>query len=347
MQKKISFILPIYGTDLTLFESCLERLASLADLAYEFLLVSDGAAVDLVAICQRFVIQDERFRLIEQENQGVSVARNTGITNAKGTWIAFVDPDDLVSANFETSVKPFLSSEADIIFGGFTRFYGDGINEATFRRAELFPQSDHLKNDDLIRATLSDGNYYHEIYGYYLGTPWAKLFRRTFILNNHLAYPVGIIKREDALFSIEAFLKDPNVCVIDDIIYHYRIDHVNSISNNYSTKVKASFYQLFEKLSFDLQNWVQANPENRQIFATYCLRLSIELLFVDFCNPNNQATYQTRKAAFTIYLEHPVIDSLIKSANLTNMPIKQKIIGFLIKQKQFKLLDCLLNRKKG
>lgn len=345
MQQTISFIMPIYGTEIEIFKQGLNRLKGFSAADYEFVLVSDGAAEELVQVCQQFGKLDSRFKLVEQNNQGVSVARNTGIEKAQGDWITFVDPDDLVATDFVEQVTPFLEEDIDIIFGGFDRFYKQNSVEKTFTINQLFADT-VVTSDQMIRATLSDGDYYQGIYGYYLGTPWAKLFRRQFLVDNRLRYPVGVIKREDSLFSIEAFLKQPKVTVIDAVIYHYRIDHDNSISNNYSQQVKDSFLQVFRQLQDDLKRWLASDHENYQIYATYCLRLTIELLFVDFCNPTNQKEYTIRKREFLTYTQQPEIKELIKVAKLTNMPVKQKILGVLIKNHQFSVLDRLLKRNK-
>ncbi|WP_413476753.1 glycosyltransferase [Latilactobacillus fuchuensis] len=345
MQQTISFIMPIYGTEIEIFKQGLNRFQRFSATDYEFVLVSDGAAEELVEVCQQFVKLDSRFKLVEQDNQGVSAARNKGIEKARGDWIAFVDPDDLVATDFVEQVTPFLEVDVDIIFGGFDRFYNHDSVEKTFTIDQLFTNT-AVTSDQLIKATLSDGDYYQGIYGYYLGTPWAKLFRRRFLLDNRLRYPVGVIKREDSLFSIEAFLKQPKVSVIDAVIYHYRIDHDNSISNNYSQQVKGSFQQVFRQLQGDLKHWLTSDHENYQIYATYCLRLTIELLFVDFCNPTNQQEYTVRKHEFLEYTQQPEIKELIKAAKLTNMPVKQKVLGILIKTHQFRVLDRLLKRNK-
>ncbi|MCM0725799.1 glycosyltransferase [Latilactobacillus curvatus] len=342
----ISFILPIYGTENSILEAGLERLKLAKTTSFEFLLISDGARDDLVAICRRFSEEDKRFKLIEQANQGVSVARNTGIKAAKGTWLLFVDPDDLLAEKFEEILLEKASTNADVIFFGFDRVYQDGKVENSFPKDKLFPATP-VSMDDLIRATLSDGAYYNGIYGYFLGTPWAKMFRKSFLEANQLFYPAGIIKREDALFSIEVFLKNPRINIVDSILYHYRIDHDNSISNSYRQGVKESFITVSNNLNDDLVDWLQQS-DNALFLDSYMLRLSIELLFADFCNLSNSKSYQERKNEFKTYLETPVVSKQIKNARLVNMPMKQKLLGLLIKQRNFYLLNYLLfKRKRG
>lgn len=341
----ISFIIPIYGTEATILVAGLERLKMAKTSSFEFLLISDGARDELVAICRRFSGEDKRFKLIEQANQGVSVARNTGIKAAKGNWVLFVDPDDLLVDNFEEILLKKASVDVDIIFFGFDRIYEDGKVENSFPKERLFPNKT-LSTNDLIRATLSDGAYYNGIYGYFLGTPWAKMFRKSFLEDNKLSYPVGIIKREDALFSIKVFLKNPRIDAIDQVLYHYRIDHNNSISNSYRQGVRESFIAVSNNLNDDLSDWLQ-QPDNASFLASYVLRISIELMFADFCNLSNPKTYQERKNEFKTYLELPAIKKQIKNAKLDNMPMKQKILGLLIKQRNFYLLNYLLFKRKS
>ncbi len=342
----ISFIIPIYGTENTILIAGLERLRLAKASSFEFLLISDGARDELVEICRYFSEEDKRFKLIEQANQGVSSARNTGMEAAMGTWLLFVDPDDLLTDDFEKILLEKASVDADIVFFGFDRVYEDGKVESSFPTTKLF-LNDSVSTSALIRATLSDGDYYDGIYGYYLGTPWSKMFRKKFLQDNELIYPVGIIKREDAVFCIDVFLKNPKIDVANQLLYHYRIDHDNSISNSYRQGVKESFVEVIDKLNIDLEDWLKQS-ENRQFLASYALRISIELMFADFCNLNNPKTYQQKKLEFNTYLEMPIISNLIKNAKLKNMPLKQKLLGILIKQRNFYLLNYLLfKRKRG
>ena len=68
--------------------------------AIEIIIVADGVKKEILDLCKSFEGQDERIRVVEQENQGVAVARNNGILNAKAPYITFVDADDWVEPEF-------------------------------------------------------------------------------------------------------------------------------------------------------------------------------------------------------------------------------------------------------
>lgn len=89
-----SIVIPIYNVEEYLCDS-LKSVLLQSFSNFEVLMVNDGSKDNSVNICKQFTEKDDRFRLIEQENRGLSGARNTGIRHAKGTFIAFLDGDDL------------------------------------------------------------------------------------------------------------------------------------------------------------------------------------------------------------------------------------------------------------
>jgi glycosyltransferase involved in cell wall biosynthesis len=89
---KVSVIIPIYNVASVVAETLKSVLAQTYT-DFEVLIIDDGSTDNSVAICQAF--QDERFRMIHQQNRGLAGARNTGIRYAQGDYLAFLDSDDL------------------------------------------------------------------------------------------------------------------------------------------------------------------------------------------------------------------------------------------------------------
>ena len=95
----ISLIVPVYNVE-TYLEECLDSIQNQSYTDLEVILVNDGSTDDSQAICELYCQADKRFRLINQSNQGQSVARNTGVTASRGEFIAFVDSDDMILPNY-------------------------------------------------------------------------------------------------------------------------------------------------------------------------------------------------------------------------------------------------------
>ena len=91
----ISVIVPIYNAEKTL-RKCVDSLLAQTFQDYEILLIDDGSPDQCGAICDEYAKLDSRVRVIHQENQGVSAARQCGMDNAQGEYTIHADPDDWV-----------------------------------------------------------------------------------------------------------------------------------------------------------------------------------------------------------------------------------------------------------
>lgn len=93
MKPYISVIVPVYNTA-NYLRKCLESIKNQDYNNYECIMIDDGSADDSADICREYAEIDDRFVLLQQENRGVSSARNAGLNRACGDYILFVDSDD-------------------------------------------------------------------------------------------------------------------------------------------------------------------------------------------------------------------------------------------------------------
>ena len=118
----ISVVIPIYNVSPYL-RLCLESIENQTYPHFEVLLVNDGSRDDSKGICQEFIYKDERFRYFEQENLGISVARNTGILNSNGEFITFIEGDDFVDPNYlEELYHTALKNDSEIVVASYKEF---------------------------------------------------------------------------------------------------------------------------------------------------------------------------------------------------------------------------------
>jgi len=92
---EVSIIVPVYRAQAYLY-SCIDSILSQTYQNFELILVDDGSPDSCGEICEEYAARDRRVRVIHQDNKGQAAARNHGLKIAQGTWICFVDSDDLI-----------------------------------------------------------------------------------------------------------------------------------------------------------------------------------------------------------------------------------------------------------
>ncbi len=115
----ISVIVPVYNVE-TYLEECLDSIQNQTYTDFEVLLVNDGSTDRSKAICERYCKENRRFHLLNQENQGLSAARNTGVAASRGEFIVFVDSDDMILANYLETLIHYMREDVDIVESQFT-----------------------------------------------------------------------------------------------------------------------------------------------------------------------------------------------------------------------------------
>lgn len=213
----VSVIVPVYNAG----EWLGEALGSLQVQTYgdfEVIVVDDGSTDDSAAIVRDFCDRDSRFRLVRQSNKGVSAARNTGLDNAGGEWIAFMDADDVMPRDALAVMHEHArKSGAGIVAGGYVR----GIpGKMPVDRG----QSMTVPSDTAILL----GLYQKRI----LNNPWGMLFHSSiFKGESPLRFRRG--RYEDLDLFYRAFERTDKVCILDRTVYFYR-DNPYSFINTWS-----------------------------------------------------------------------------------------------------------------
>ena len=122
---KISIIIPVYNVEGYLVE-CLNSVVNQTYRDIEIIIVNDGSTDSSFSIIQQYQLQDERIKIINQENQGLSAARNAGIKKVSGEYIWFVDSDDYITIDAcEKIVEKLKQNNYDLLIVGRFRFGKD------------------------------------------------------------------------------------------------------------------------------------------------------------------------------------------------------------------------------
>ena len=175
MYKKLSIIIPIYNVE-QYVRACLESVfrQGLADDDYELILVNDGTQDRSMEVIADLLAAHTNVTVINQENQGLSVARNNGLERATGEYVMFLDSDDLL---VDGSLYPFLMKtyemKTDMAIANYVEVPDDEI--ATLY---LAPPKETKWRENTGRALFTEKQI----------TPmvWDKLYKRSFLKHHHL-----------------------------------------------------------------------------------------------------------------------------------------------------------------
>ena len=227
----ISVIVPLYNVEEYL-EECLESIKNQTYSNIEVILVNDGSTDNSQAICERYCQQDPRFHLINQENQGQSVARNNGVAASTGELITFVDSDDVVSAKYLGNLYAYMTEEIDLI-------------ECEYRVTRtVFDTLKELENPQIV----FEGNSEEAVikccnYGLSY-SPVCKLYRRHLV--EDFPFLTGVIY-EDIYHGVGLLKFIRKMVRLDYVGYYYR-EHSNSTMRRRFSEKNLDLFSCCDKL---------------------------------------------------------------------------------------------------
>lgn len=231
MNKLVSIVVPVYNIE-SLVAACLDSLKQQTYEAIEVLIVDDGSQDRSREICLPYT-NDSRFRYVYKENGGLSDARNEGIRQAKGEYIAFVDGDDIVDPQFiERLVCSIEENNTDI---AVCSFY---ITNAALQDEQVVSvcATDGVANGKALLKQVFEAD------GYKLVVAWNKLYRRSIF--DQLSFQVGKL-HEDEYLNFELFYHFPSVSLVSAPLYHY-VQRSGSIVHSEMTKKRLEDQQEYQ-----------------------------------------------------------------------------------------------------
>ena len=281
-----SVIVPIYNTRPYL-EACVQSILDQQfDRPFEVLLIDDGSTDGCAAVCDAFAAKDERVRVVHQENQGLSAARNTGIDAARGKYIAFVDSDDIVlPAYLQRMFDACEQNDAYMAICAVEDVNEDGTStDPPFfslpTQVGVFPGKELLK-------------YFFDHNGTYYTVAWNKLYRaETWKL---LHYPEGRL-HEDDFVAHRLFWHVNNVVCLDESLYKYRL-RGGSITRS---SIKPAAFDAVDGLADRYRFYTENRADRTVIDAAYaaCWRRYLFLCAKVRQAPNRQLVKAISKEQF-------------------------------------------------
>lgn len=198
----ISVVVPAFNAEEYIVQ-CIENLLHQTYKNLEIIVVDDGSTDNTAQLTQQF----STVKYIHKKNEGVSVARNTGIDAATGEYIHFMDADDLLNLEFyENMIRAEVETDSEMACCGFI--------------FERFPTQSQRFKDKTLVSTTEDKIWMTNVSNY--GACWRYLFKTSFLKENKLYFEEGRISGEDRIFSLQAVYFANKIVSVPDAVYFYK-----------------------------------------------------------------------------------------------------------------------------
>ena len=226
----ISVIVPVYNVEKYL-EECLDSIQNQTYSDIEVILVNDGSLDNSKDICEKYCKEDNRFKLINQANQGQSVARNHGVAASTGEFIAFVDSDDIIRQDYLEVLIRYMSEEMDIVESQFTVHKKEFFNE-NYKEINVIFEGDSEEAVKAVPKHVLSVN------------PVTKLYRRSVV--EAVPYLEGLIFED--IYSGVGMLKYIRRIIKSDYTGYYYRQHGTSTMHRTFTEKNLNVFTVSDKL---------------------------------------------------------------------------------------------------
>lgn len=270
----ISIIIPVYNIE-DYIEDCLKSVLK-QDLAnIEIILVNDGSSDGSQEICEAYSRKYSHIQLINQQNGGLSDARNKGIEQAAGEYILFVDGDDLIAENTLGGLAQYTLDQdrPDVVLFDYVKYYQSQQRLEAVKRNVQPVVLRRQKGASILRFLLEkDRNFQWMV--------CQALYKRDLLLEHELFFQKGRLY-EDALWTPETLMKAQSIDYFQQYIYVYRLEREGQITSSVHEKsLKDNIYipvYWAEKLQEEevegrVKKLLMSNLITRYCYAVWFLR---------------------------------------------------------------------------
>ncbi|WP_312065998.1 glycosyltransferase family 2 protein [Leuconostoc lactis] len=304
----ISVVIPVYNVEDYISE-CVQSIVQQSYKNLEIILVNDGSTDNSILKVSEILVSDDRCRVINKENGGLSDARNVGLNAVTGEYVCFIDSDDYLEQNFIQNLYE-ASNNSDIIRASFRDIEGE-IPKGWI--ADM-PTELTLNGREALKLFLDNNTSF---------VVWSSLFKVSFLKENGLEFQKGILL-EDGDFTTRAYLKAESITFINDKSYRYRIRPGSILTTKNFQKMSNSEEIVISKFL----NLIEYEKSNEVI---YLLQYSIFAFLRDW----TRILYQNNLEFSDLIFKNAIMATKkIVAKRPFNQRVKFKLKYYLIRIKQ-------------
>ncbi len=291
---KISIVIPVYNTEEYYLRTCLDSVAEQTCQDLQVIIVDDGSTNNAGTICDEYAQLLSAFQVLHIENQGVSSARNTGMREATGEYLMFLDSDDWLEKELCSRLLKYLeNNQPDVLVFHYSKVLQDHMIADSIDLTDYTFQANELEELQLIIL-----RYSKQYPGINLCTPWCKLYRTELIRQNGLMFIKDLKRAEDMLFNLNVLEYAKDVRFLKDTGYYYRL---NAFSESQSLTPQIT--ELTHQIRGYLKDFIESRSKGNIFFEAlnaYCIENIFEELYMYYSQ--NQ---HTRREFYKLLRQEP------------------------------------------
>ena len=265
MASKISVIIPVYNVEQYL-EKCLDSILNQTYKNIEIILVNDGSIDKSGLICDEYSRKYNNIKVFHKENGGVSSARNLGIDNATGQYLAFIDPDDYIDANmYEILVEKIVETNSDIAMCSFVYVKeNENIVEDNSDETLVFDKEEVLRR------------YYTAIKPFNASFLFNKLFKKE--LFKEVRLDTELIIQEDTEVLLRIFNNISSIVYVGIPLYFYLIREGAATEGKISKGKLTTDISLFKIYKYTEENLPKYKSNALANYVMYYFNIIVEII---------------------------------------------------------------------
>lgn len=328
----VTVVVPVYNVEKYL-DRCIDSIVNQTYKNLEIILVDDGSPDNCPQMCDGWAKKDNRIKVIHKKNAGAGMARNTGLDNANGDYIFFIDSDDCVSTQIvEKCLLNAEKNNSDVVIFGRCDTFNDGrqiskdicIDKGVFQKKDI--------RNELISAMLN--------YKFGIGMSiWSKMYKVQTIkrLNKRFVSERELFS-EDVYFGIDLFADIDTVTILKENLYYYLVRD-NSLSRQFNINRHQTQNDYFYEKTIELARKKKlSNKVLEHIAVRYHMYSIANMKQIILADVNKKE----KKKMFHLFFESDILLSTLTDDILRYENNSSKIFWKLFRKKRFLICYLLL-----
>lgn len=332
--KKVSIIVPLYNSEKTI-EKCINSITKQTYKNIEIIIVNDGSTDDSQKIIEQLEKKDIRIKTLNQQNSGVSVARNNGITNSTGDYIMFIDSDDWIDDNcVEKLVKTINEKKVDAVRYNYIKENRDSsVKQNMYDLSSKKFEGKQVTSEKVISHFL----YTKEAIPNYV----MLLLIKTEIIKSKIEFDKNLFMMEDVYFYQKFLHNIKSIYFLDEALYHYNNCNI-SVTRDPKKAIK-NIYGIFE-CSKKIKEYLDA--KNTEYSKTKINSCHVNLTITYLNKAIKISNYKSAKKIIIEITENTYFKKMISNLEMNDITKYRKKIIKSINNKEYLKIYIMLKIRK-